>query len=79
MKPAVVDVVELPPEFATLAERRCANIFRQSMMDSKPGRLEMLIRSCYLQGVQDGYDAAQHKRKMAESAWVEPACQKAPG
>jgi hypothetical protein len=58
---ADIEVVDLPAGVGELAERRCRNILQRTMADYRDGKLEFLIRSCYLQGVQDGYEAAHHE------------------
>lgn len=61
-----VDVYEVPEGADTVAQRRIA-----SLMTALPllnYDLHRLAVSCYLQGVEDGYDAAQRERMKTNEA-----------
>ena len=51
-----IETMQIPHEYAAMADRRIAAIVRRCCADENI--IESIARSCYLQGVQDGVQVA---------------------
>jgi hypothetical protein len=65
---AGVEIIEIAPEYISLASRRCSPIVRFWLLRGDL-TLESLIAAIYLQGTYDGFIAAenQHKRQTEKT------------
>lgn len=52
-----VETIQVPHRFVEMAERRTRGIFSAAI--HHPDALKVLMLSCYLQGLEDGYNAAE--------------------
>jgi hypothetical protein len=66
-----IETIDVPASVASLARRRTHAFLRQSIYFTDA--LDLLMRSCYLQGLEDGYDAAQRRSVTGASVPGEPA------
>lgn len=56
---AEIETIDLPDEFANLADRRTDPIVRRTVWDHNI--IQSIARSCYLQGVQDGVQVVEQR------------------
>lgn len=50
-----VETIEVPNRFVDMADRRTKALIRAAV--NSPDALRVIARSCYLQGLEDGYAA----------------------
>ena len=63
-------VENVPRKLSDLARRRTHAILRSCW--SQPDALALLMRSCYLQGLIDGHEAASRARERVAAAPPDP-------
>jgi len=63
-----VEVVEVPERVSQIARRRTGAIFlhwsHMQILDADRWPFHALLWSCWLQGCEDGYNAALHERAI---------------
>ena len=62
-KARTVECYEVEPQFVGLAERRTRAIVRAAFHDANP--IRSIALSCYLQGIEDGAEAAWRNQAVA--------------
>lgn len=65
MKHPEVETMQMPEEYADLADRRVAAIVRRACLDHNI--VESVARSCYLQGVVDGARLVAERPELLEA------------